>query len=360
MLVQLANVTIKMDGFIDLSFKEIMWPFWIIFAVLLGLCFSLILVFVAKLFTVCFVSTPFYEGELNSFTQVFGIFWVAFVINATTFSTAGLVYLLSEYLEDDQYKEYTVAAMLAMAVYSLAVLFITYLNKNNLVVFVIFISKKEEGAQTRRGRVSPEAAENGNTGNQEGNGNTGAQDQQQQQQQKKKKNKPLEVPEFLYMLNSTFFKKATAKERRKNNLFLQKSEKQKQLKANTGNSNHESSGIKSSERRRRKRKIENSQIQEKNDISENSDSFDFSDNEEEDNSRDVQALQNLPNQAPNPGRTDRENRPGSIANLENTNQHPPNDRFMSTDSSRSYLRQNISDRNIILRQSPDKNNPKNP
>ena len=154
-----------MDGFIDLSFKEIMWPFWIIFAVLLGLCFSLILVFVAKLFTVCFVSTPFYEGELNSFTQVFGIFWVAFVINATTFSTAGLVYLLSEYLEDDQYKEYTVAAMLAMAVYSLAVLFITYLNKNNLVVFVIFISKKEEGAQTRRGRVSPEAAENGNTGN---------------------------------------------------------------------------------------------------------------------------------------------------------------------------------------------------
>ena len=150
-LVQALNVTLKIDEFIDLNFREIMWPFWIIFAIMIGLCFSLSLVFLAKLFTVCFVSTPFYEGEINSFTLVFGIFWVTFVINVTTFLTAGVVYLLSEYLEDGTYKVYTVLAIFGMAFYVCTVLLVTYFSMGNLLKFVVFMSKKEEANPARRG-----------------------------------------------------------------------------------------------------------------------------------------------------------------------------------------------------------------
>lgn len=51
------NFFLKMDGFISTEWREIFWPFWIVFSILIGLSFSLFLILVTKFFTLFCMQT---------------------------------------------------------------------------------------------------------------------------------------------------------------------------------------------------------------------------------------------------------------------------------------------------------------
>lgn len=38
-----------MDGFVDFSWKEAYWPFWIFFSIMIGLSFSIFLIMLTKI-----------------------------------------------------------------------------------------------------------------------------------------------------------------------------------------------------------------------------------------------------------------------------------------------------------------------
>jgi len=46
------NFFLKMDGIVNGDWKEVFWPFWIIFSILIGLSFSLLLILLTKLCTI--------------------------------------------------------------------------------------------------------------------------------------------------------------------------------------------------------------------------------------------------------------------------------------------------------------------
>lgn len=47
--LQTANITLKMDGFVSFGWKEVFWPFWIFFSIMIGLSFSILLIMLTKL-----------------------------------------------------------------------------------------------------------------------------------------------------------------------------------------------------------------------------------------------------------------------------------------------------------------------
>lgn len=49
--LQLANILLKMDGFVGFTWKEVFWPFWIFFSIMIGLSFSILLIMLTKLCT---------------------------------------------------------------------------------------------------------------------------------------------------------------------------------------------------------------------------------------------------------------------------------------------------------------------
>lgn len=49
--LQLGNILMKMDGFVEFGWKESFWPFWIFFSILIGLSFSVLLIMATKIFT---------------------------------------------------------------------------------------------------------------------------------------------------------------------------------------------------------------------------------------------------------------------------------------------------------------------
>ena len=59
LVLQLGNFLLKMDGFVEFSWKEVYWPFWIFFSILIGLSFSIFLIMVTKLCAFVVLVTPF-------------------------------------------------------------------------------------------------------------------------------------------------------------------------------------------------------------------------------------------------------------------------------------------------------------
>lgn len=47
--LQLANILLKLDGFVQFTWKEVFWPFWIFFSIMIGLSFSILLIMITKL-----------------------------------------------------------------------------------------------------------------------------------------------------------------------------------------------------------------------------------------------------------------------------------------------------------------------
>jgi len=55
--LQLMNIFLKMDNMINSDWKDLFWPFWIIFSVLIGLSFTIFLILLTKFCSLCCTST---------------------------------------------------------------------------------------------------------------------------------------------------------------------------------------------------------------------------------------------------------------------------------------------------------------
>jgi len=62
--LQLGNILMKMDGFVEFGWKESFWPFWIFFSILIGLSFSVLLIMATKIFTFIIYRKDLHERRL--------------------------------------------------------------------------------------------------------------------------------------------------------------------------------------------------------------------------------------------------------------------------------------------------------
>ena len=60
---QLMNILLKLDDFVGGSWREIFWPFWIVFSILIGLSFTIFLILVTKVCSMICVKTE--KSESN-------------------------------------------------------------------------------------------------------------------------------------------------------------------------------------------------------------------------------------------------------------------------------------------------------
>jgi len=60
---QICNIFLKLDGFLIGSWSKSFWPFWIIFSMMVGLSFTIILIFLAKLCSALFFKIDAYDSK---------------------------------------------------------------------------------------------------------------------------------------------------------------------------------------------------------------------------------------------------------------------------------------------------------
>ena len=68
LLLIFLGVSMKFDGFLDWSLKQVLLPFWVFFSVEIGLNFAVFLMIVSK------ILQKFYENVDNS--EIIGLSWV--------------------------------------------------------------------------------------------------------------------------------------------------------------------------------------------------------------------------------------------------------------------------------------------
>ena len=76
--LQLMNIFLKMDNFIHSEWKELFWPFWIIFSILIGLSFTIFLILITKLCTLCCVNSE--KTECKIFLVILISYWGSLAI----------------------------------------------------------------------------------------------------------------------------------------------------------------------------------------------------------------------------------------------------------------------------------------
>lgn len=62
-VLQVSNIFLKMDEVIGSAWNEIFWPFWIVFSIMIGLSFTIVLIFFTKLCSLLCVETDKSEGK---------------------------------------------------------------------------------------------------------------------------------------------------------------------------------------------------------------------------------------------------------------------------------------------------------
>lgn len=50
-------ITLKVDKFLSKEWDNVFWPFWIVFSLMIGISFTLLLVLIAKIFSSCCMKT---------------------------------------------------------------------------------------------------------------------------------------------------------------------------------------------------------------------------------------------------------------------------------------------------------------
>lgn len=61
--LQITNVFLKMDGIIKSEWNEIFWPFWIVFSIMIGLSFTIVLILITKMCSMMCVKTDRSESK---------------------------------------------------------------------------------------------------------------------------------------------------------------------------------------------------------------------------------------------------------------------------------------------------------
>ena len=59
------NITLKFDNIVDWDWREVFWCFWVLFSLMIGMIFALLLLLLSKFITYLFANTQRYEGKFN-------------------------------------------------------------------------------------------------------------------------------------------------------------------------------------------------------------------------------------------------------------------------------------------------------
>lgn len=62
--LQIANILMKMDNFVQFGWKEVFWPFWIFFSIMIGLSFSILLIMITKFCSFLIFRKDPYESRI--------------------------------------------------------------------------------------------------------------------------------------------------------------------------------------------------------------------------------------------------------------------------------------------------------
>lgn len=191
LVLQLGNFLLKMDGFVEFSWKEVYWPFWIFFSILIGLSFSIFLIMITKL-----CAFAFYRKEHS---EMLTLVWLFYFIDGFTLMICLFVIYSQNYLMNAEASNFA-AVLAAFLVYCLFGLLFTFLIRTHLVAFVHSISNDVDYSIDSNRNLShqfpvqptpPSALK---------------------PDPKSKDKKPIEIPEYLFRYSSTFFKTATKKD----------------------------------------------------------------------------------------------------------------------------------------------------
>lgn len=189
--LQAANFFLKMDNFVQFTWKEAYWPFWIFFSIMIGLSFSVFLIMLTKL--CAYVIFRKESSERNIFYNlVLTLMWLFYFIDGFTVMICLFVINSQNYLMDGVKKDF-LTILTVFLVYSVLGIVFSSLIKNSLIEVMVSMGNEEdplEAAATPRGQLEgtdPQLAV-------------------------KKEKKVIEIPEFLFKYSSTFFKTATNKD----------------------------------------------------------------------------------------------------------------------------------------------------
>jgi Zinc finger, C3HC4 type (RING finger) len=192
--LQAANFFLKMDGFVEFSWKEAYWPFWIFFSVMIGLSFSVFLIMLTKI--CAFLIFRKEHSELMT------LLWLFYFIDGFTVMICLFVIFSQNYLMLGEKSQFlmTIAVFIG---YTLIGIGFSSLVEKSFVDFMMSMAIEEDPVQDAVSNTAQLEAGDGH------------------QIQEKKEKKPIEIPEFLFKYSSTFFKTASKKDILFKKLFSQ-------------------------------------------------------------------------------------------------------------------------------------------
>lgn len=214
LVLQFSNFMLKMDDFVSFTWKEVYWPFWIFFSIMIGLSFSIFLIVATKLCSFI-ISKKDSTESMFCFTSVLTLLWVFYFVDGFTVMICLFVIFSQNFLTSGEQFQFQLT-LLGFIFYCLFGIVITHLVKTDLINFVMNLSSDSDFLDAELGH---QRSDMGQT-NLEGAVSEKAVEKEQ-----------IEIPEYLFKYSSTFFKTATKKE-----LFLKK------LFSNKSNQDNQNSG----------------------------------------------------------------------------------------------------------------------
>ena len=61
-MIQSITISLKVDGMISWSWKQVLWSYWILFSIMIGINFGIFLIFCSKICQKIFESVDSYES----------------------------------------------------------------------------------------------------------------------------------------------------------------------------------------------------------------------------------------------------------------------------------------------------------
>ena len=245
----------KMDGFVNFTWKEVYWPFWIFFSILIGLSFSIFLIVITKL-----LGYIFYRKDDS---EMLTLLWLFYFIDGFTIMVCLFVIYSQSYLSNNDTDGFKYILIIFISYCIVGYLYTMYIKKH-LILFVHSISNDNDITHN-------DLHINIQHINTDANTDDG----------KKKEKKQIEIPEYLYRYSSTFFKTATKKDVLFKKLFSKKNNSDHDKMNIKDNNDHIDSSSKDSKHIKTKSVISTGKSLKKTDMSMNNYHINIKDNNNE-------------------------------------------------------------------------------
>ncbi|KAL4468363.1 hypothetical protein ABPG72_012257 [Tetrahymena utriculariae] len=217
------SVCLKMDKYVDWSWQQTFWSYWIIFSVMVGIVFGSFLMLLSKLFQVCL-------NEAQTF-ELKGIFWSFFNVAGITAGSCLFLFGLIDYLDNNEQKQLQMFVQFVIG-YFISYVFISSYWRTSILYYLKSMSsfdtdfvrrqyqQKIEQNTQQNAELIQDANQNAHNvelndydqQNQEQNQDDNDDNKQKaENKQKKQIEQPLFIPRFLEKQTNTFFKKTDPK-----------------------------------------------------------------------------------------------------------------------------------------------------